>query len=67
MTMTVNMQRITSATFTEHDAGKHHLPFSSVEVCDVHGSCVSLFLPNGTGADVANAINAAIARDQHNG
>ena len=67
MTMTVNMQRITSATFTEHDAGAYHLPFSSVAVCDAHGNHVSLFLPHGTGAEVAKAINAAIAKDQHNG
>lgn len=67
MTVTVNIQRITGATFTEHDAGEYHLPFSSVAVCDVHGNYVSLFLPHGTGASVAKAINAAIAKEQHNG
>ncbi len=62
MTMTVYLQRTTSATFTEHDADEYHLPFSSVAVWDAHGNCVSLFLPHGTGASVAKAINEAIEK-----
>lgn len=67
MTMTANMQRITSATFTEYDAGEYHLPFSSVNVRDAKGNGVTMFLPHGTGAAVAKAINEAIAKDQQNG
>lgn len=64
MTLTVNMQRITSATFTEHEAGEYHLPFSSVNVRDANGDGVTLFLPHGKGAAVAKAINEAISKGE---
>ena len=62
MTMTVNLHEITRAISTEHDAGDRHAPFSSVVVANKRGNNVTLFLPHGTGAAVAAAINEAIAK-----
>lgn len=63
MTISVNLQHINRATSTEHDAGEYHLPFSSVNVRDEKGNGVTLFLPHGTGAAVAKAINEAIEKE----
>ena len=59
--ITVNMHKPTTrAIVVEHDAGEFHNPFSEVKVADKDGNTVRLFLPAGTGAAVAAAINAAI-------
>lgn len=58
--ISVNLHKPTRAIVVEHDAGEFHQPFSAVEVSDANGNVVTMFLPAGTGAAVAAAINAAI-------
>lgn len=58
--ITINLHKPTRAIVVEHDAGEFHQPFSEVKVADKDGNTVRLFLPAGTGAAVAAAINAAI-------
>ena len=60
MTISVNLHLITRATVIEHDAGEFRRPFSAVKIADRDGNMVTLFMPAGTGASIAEAINAAI-------
>lgn len=58
--ISVNLQNPIRAIAVEHDAGEFHAPFSAVTISEKNGSEVTLFLPGGSGAAVAAAINAAI-------
>lgn len=54
------IQHIASAAAYSHSAGQFSGPFDTVKVSDDSGASVTLFLPDGTGQSVADAINAAV-------
>lgn len=55
------IQHIARASAHTHDAGAFTGPFDTVTVAvDSGGAAVTLFLPDGTGQSVADAINAAV-------
>lgn len=58
MTTTTNFQEITTARADTLEARRK---FDVVKIGDGAGNIVNLFLPEGTGQAVADAINAAVA------
>lgn len=56
MTITVNLHRIAQASCD------HHNNFSVVTIRDENDCEVALFLGAGKGQDIADAINAAVAK-----
>ena len=62
MTVSASIQRIISAKH-DHYKGLHHAPFDAVKIISEAGGYIDLYLPAGTGLAVADAINAAVARD----
>jgi hypothetical protein len=61
MTISVSIRQIHRADMTQHNAGKFHPAFDTVTVHAANGAYVCLFLPEGTGRSVLDAISAAIA------
>ena len=61
MTISVIIQQIHRAALTQHNMGESHAAFDAVTVHAANGAHVCLFLPEGTGQSVLDAISAAIA------
>jgi hypothetical protein len=61
MTISVNILQIHRADMTQYNAGELHAAFDAVTVHAANGAYVCLFLPEGTGRSVLDAISAAIA------
>ena len=59
MTVSVDFQNITNARAESFPAGQYHAAFDTVQVFTAKAR-VALFLPAGTGQNVADAINAAL-------
>lgn len=60
MTVSVQIQHIAKATSYSHEKGAYSGAFDTVNIIDDRGTSAQLFLPPGTGASVAAAINAAV-------
>lgn len=60
MTVSVQIQHIAKATSYSHEKGAYSGAFDTVNIIDDRGTSAQLFLPPGTGAAVAAAINAAV-------
>lgn len=60
MTTTVTVQHIISASASHLDLSDHNIPDNSVVTIMASGGEIKMFLPAGTGDDVAAAINAAL-------
>jgi hypothetical protein len=61
MTISVNISLIHRADMKQYNAGEFHAAFDAVTVHAANGAHVCLFLPEGTGKSVVDAIRAAIA------